>query len=130
MASSTVVLPQGTYAIGTRVLGPATVPLGLTSVELVLDGAAMTDPALQVTLVIDLSLDGGVTWNSPHPDVDPFPIGATFVGGATNEHGGGPLDFYRRGVDFPQPTNAARQIKATITIAGTPLTTKGTLNLT
>lgn len=127
MASQTV-LPPGTYPIGTQALGPATVPVGITEVKLALDGAAMTDPALHVFIGIDISLDNGVTWNSPHPAADPFPIGMTLDGGATNRQGG-PLAAYSLSCNLPDPSNANRKVRATVTIAGTPLTTTGTLTL-
>lgn len=128
MASS-VVLAPGTYAIGTRTLGPANVPLGVTAIELALDGAAMTDPALHVAITLDLSLDGGATWNDPHPAVDPFPVGMTLDGGAKNRQGD-PLAAYTIGTSLPDPTNPNRRVRATVVISGTPLTTSGTLSLT
>lgn len=125
----TVVLPQGTYAIGTRVLGPANVPLGATEIALSLDGGAMTNPALHVAITLDLSLDGGVTWNNPHPQADPFPVGMTLDGGAKNRQGL-PLGTYFIGTTLPDASNPNRRIRATVVISGQALTTAGTLSLT
>lgn len=127
--SSTVVLPAGTYPVGTRVLGPANVPVGTSEIELSLDGAAMTDPALHVAITLDLSLDSGVTWNNPHPQADPFPVGMTLDGGAKNRQGGA-LARYTIGTFLPDSTNPNRRVRATVVISGTPLTTSGTLSLT
>lgn len=127
--ASTVILPQATYPIGTRTVGPANVPQNATKVEMALDGAAMTDPALHVSMTLDLSLDNGATWNLPHPQVDPFPIGMTLDGGALNRQGL-PLATYTLGTQLPDPTNANRKIRMTVTISGTPLTTQGTVTIT
>jgi len=127
--ADTVVLPQGTYPIGTRTLGPATVPVGVTQIELALDGAAMTSPALHVSMALDLSLDGGSTWNTPHPQVDPFPVTMTLDGGAKDRQGN-PLPKYTIGTRLPDPSNANRRVRAVVIISGTALTTSGTLSLT
>ena len=129
--SSTIVLPQGTYPIGTRTLGPATVPLGATSVQLQLDGTSMTDQAMAMSMTLDLSLDAGVTWasDSPSPATNPFPVSCTLNGGAKNR-AGGPLATYLIGTQIPAPSNTQRRIRAVIVISGAPLTTQGTLVLT
>lgn len=128
--ASTIVLPQGTYPIGTRTLGPANVPQGVSSVELQLDGTQMTDPALHLTVGLDLSLDGGATWASTNPGVatDPFPVAMETQGGSKTRTGA-PVPIYNLGTNIPSPSSSTRQIKATVTITGTPLTTKGTLVL-
>lgn len=127
--ADTVVLPQGTYPIGTRVLGPANIPLGVSSISLALDGTSMTNPALHVAITLDLSLDGGVTWNDPHPQVDPFPVGMTLDGGAKNRQGQA-LGTYYIGTILPDASNPNRRIRATVVISGQALTTTGTLTLT
>ena len=129
--ASQIVLPQGTYPIGTRTLGPATVPVGVSHVQLDLDGAAMLDPALHLTIQLDLSLDGGTTWASasPGPATNPLPVTLTTEGGMTTRVGE-PLPSYPLACHLPDPSNANRRVKAVVTIAGTPLTTQGTLTLT
>ena len=125
------VLPQGTYAIGTRAFGPAALAQGLTTVELALDGSAMLDPALQLTVQLDLSLDNGVTWASTNrgPSTDPFPVTIETRGGSKDRFGN-PRATYTLATTLPQPQLATRQVRGTLTIAGTPLTTSGTLTLT
>jgi hypothetical protein len=130
--ASTVVLPQGTYPIGTRMLGPASIPQSVSAFKLALDGMAMTDPALRVRLDIDLSLDNGATWASaqPGPTFNPYPLFMTLSGGATNRAGQPLAEYFLSNDQIPSPASMARQVKATVTIAGAPLTTKGTLTLT
>lgn len=129
MAAITV-LPNGTYAIGTRNLGPASVPQNLTLAKLALDGASMTNPALHVELTLDFSLDGGTTWASTTPSraTDPYPLGITLDGGALDKSGN-PRAEYFVNAPLPDPTNPNRRIRGVVTIAGTPLTTTGTLTL-
>jgi hypothetical protein len=129
--ASIVVLPQGTYPIGTRTLGPANLAQGVSSFKLALDGTAMTDPALHVTIAVDLSLNNGSTWatETPGPTFNPCPLAMTLDGGAT-DRGGNPLPTYFLGTDsIPSPQSSTRRIRAVVTIAGTPLTTQGTLTL-
>lgn len=125
------VLPNGTYPIGTRNLGPTSIPTGLTKAVLSLAGGAMTDPALTVTLQLDLSIDGGATWASTNrgPATDPYPTSSTIRGGGTRPRGGAQTE-YIIGAVLPDPTNPGRQMRGTLTIAGTPLTTTGTLTVT
>ena len=126
--SSTTVLPHGTYAVGTQLLGPAAVATGLTQASLALDrGEWLAGGTLALT--IDLSLDGGVTWNSPHPDVDPYPVGLTAEGGVALDKHGVAYTQTILTVPLPQPASTTRRIRATVTIAGGPLTTTGTLTL-
>lgn len=130
--SSAIVLPQGTYPIGTRILGPAPLAQGVTTFTLALDGAAMTDPALRVRLDVDLSLDGGATWaaDAPGPTFNPFPLFMTLSGGATDRAGNPLPTYFLSSTQIPAPASSTRRIRATVTIAGAPLTTAGTLTLT
>jgi hypothetical protein len=127
--SSQIVLPLGTYPVGSYDLGPATVPLGVTDIKIELVGTSMTDPVLHVEVTLDLSLDGGVTWNAPHPDVDPFPCGMVLSGGALDRQGL-PLPIYSLSCGTPDPTNPDRRVRAHVVISGTALITQGTLVLT
>jgi len=130
--SRSLILPQGTYPIGTRTLGPVTIPLGVTFVALELAGAAMTNPALALTVTLDLSLDGGTTWASVSPSTptDPFPVIATMEGGMLNKQGTFQDPYYLSVTGIPAPTNANRRVRATVVIAGASLTTAITLVLT
>lgn len=130
MATS-IVIPQGTYPIGTFNFGPAPIPSSVSRAEIDLDGTNMTDPALHITLQLDLSVDGGVTWStvSPGPSMVPFPITATMVGGALNRTGQ-PLSIYSLSANVPGVGSTARQVRGSVVISGAPLTTQGTLIIT
>lgn len=124
MATVTV-LPQGTYPPGTRTLGPAAVPKNLSSFTLAFDRTNWAD-GVTLDLTVDLSLDGGVTWN-PHPDVDPFPVGLSAVGGVQLDKNGNPYTTTAVSAAIPQPGSTTRSVRATITIGGGSLTTTATL---
>jgi len=130
--SQIIVLPQGTYPVGSRTLGPAAIPTGVTSASLALDGTAMTNAALSLSLTLDLSLDGGVTWASTSPSqaTDPFPVNVPDMrGGQLDRTGAARATYYISVWGIPAPTNPNRQVRAQVTISGVSLTTKGTLTL-
>lgn len=129
-AQTTVtVLPQGTYAAGTRTLGPVSVPSGVTAFSLSLDRTNWTSVAVKVSLVVDLSLDGGATWNV-HPGADPYPVGLTAEGGTALDKNGNVVQFTTLSAPVPQSTNVNRRVRAILVITGGSLTTNGTLTLT
>lgn len=125
---SIVFLNQGTYVPGTYNLGPASIPAGLSGVTLSLDGTNMTNPALQVSISLDLSLDGGLTWASTNPSsaTNPFPVAMTLAGGAKDKSGN-PLAAYTLTCPIPGSGMTGRQIRATIIVSGQSLVTQGTL---
>ena len=130
--TSQIVLPQGTYAIGSRTLGPVTIPTGVSSASLALSGTSMTNAALSLSLTLDLSLDGGVTWASTAPShaTDPFPVKvADMRGGQLDRSGAARATYYISVWGIPDPNNVNRQVRALVTISGTSLTTQGTLTL-
>jgi hypothetical protein len=126
--AKTVVLPQGTYPVGTRVIGPFTVVTGATEYSFSFDKTNWQDPAVTVDVMFDLSLDGGATWNNPHPAVDPFPCGFTAEGGGLDKHGVSYADV-TFSVLIPQPQNTQRRLRANVIIAGGPLTTSGSVTI-
>jgi|SRR6185436_6960143 len=126
------VLAAGTYPAGSRTLGPVTLPVGLTACALVLDGTTMTDPALRLTVTLDLSLDGGVTWASDVRShaTDPFPVTATMSGGMIDGRTGLQRTTYYLSVGtIPDPTNPNRQARILLTNTVRALTTSGTLTV-
>lgn len=92
----------------------------------------MTDPTLRVTISLDISLDNGTTWSSTNRSAatDPFPVTCVMAGGAVDRRTGTQLLLYSLGVKIPAPQSTTRQIRGTLTIAGTSLTTQGTLVIT
>lgn len=132
MASNTIVLPQGTYPVGSRTLGPSPIAQGISKLSLQLDATAMTDPALIIDMTLDFSPDGGVHWASVAPgfSTDPFPITVKMIGGMRDKNGN-PLTIYHVTVsNIPSQELTTRQMRAFVTISGVPLTTQGSLVLT
>jgi len=117
-----------TNFLGTKNFGPINVPVNLTGALFSMDAANMTDPAMQGSLQMDLSLDNGVTWASTNrgPETDPFPVLMTFVGGAKDRHGN-PVTAYDIQCSFPHPELSTRQLRAQLIVSGVPLTTTATL---
>jgi hypothetical protein len=122
------ILPAATYPPGTRSFGPATVPQNLSHYLLTFDKTSWTDPSITMEVTLDLSLDGGVTWNTPATDVVPFPVGFTAEGGGTDKFGNPYTEVTRDG-GIPQPGTTDRRVRGSMTIAGGSITTSATLNV-
>jgi len=86
---SITLIPLNTYAPGTYNLGPATLNSSYSKLSMVCDGALLSNPATQISLMVDLSLDSGITWASedPTPATNPFPVTITSQGGALDPQG-------------------------------------------
>lgn len=117
-----------TNFLGTRTVGPVSVPLGVTHALITLSAENMIDPAMTGSVQLDLSLDSGATWASTSrgPATDPFPVTMTFQGGTLDKHGV-PVLVYDLNASFPHPEISTRQVQATLTVAGVPLTSTCTL---
>jgi hypothetical protein len=121
-------LANGTYAVGTRNVGPAVLPSTLRSFMVEIAGAAMLNPAMSVIMTLDFSLDG-VTWasESPGPSTNPFPITVKFVGGALDRFGN-PVNPSFRSI-LPSPGLSGRQIRGSLNISGASMTTVITITV-
>jgi hypothetical protein len=123
-------MPQFTVTdfVGTRNFGPINIPQGISQATFSLDAALMTDPAMQGSLQMDLSLDSGATWafSSRGPETDPFPVKMEFVGGALDKHNL-PIPEYLISLTIPHPELATRQLRSQLIVSGAPLTTTATL---
>jgi len=128
-------MPQFTVTnfLGTKNFGPLNVPVDLTGALFSMDGALMTDPAMEGSLQMDFSLDNGATWASTDPSIDtnPFPVIMTFQGGAMTIAKPGkpsvPIPAYYINCVFPHPELTTRQLRAQLIVSGVPLTTTATL---
>lgn len=103
--------------LGQQTSPAVALPVGSTSVVADFDGATMTDPAQQTTLVVDYAQDGTHFIELTR---------STFHSGATVSRGpnaGQPLPVYPVGTDLPQPSVAASRIRGTLIVPDVPLTT-------
>lgn len=108
----TQLLPAGTYAPQSRSIGPASIPTNISWAKIALDVTNNISPAQGISIVIDISLDGGTSW---------LPFVSMARGGASpNEY---PEMSWRGGV--PGEGNPNRRIRAQVTLTGSSLTTTG-----
>lgn len=123
MAAQTIPVFSGTLQPGTRTLPPTVVAVGKTALTLSIDRTNWTDPAVTASMSADLSVDGGVTWLNGW-------VAFTAMGGpnqAPTPMNPNPNISYVN-TDLGDP-NANRKIRASVTIAGGPLTTTVTVVL-
>lgn len=110
MASTVVTIPQLTVTPGApRTAGPVTIPTGLTFAKIAIDrnasgGLNSLTSASVLTLLIEISYDGGSTWG--------LLIQSTQEGGASTIGLTGPS------TDIPDPTNPNRRARGTVTAVG------------
>jgi hypothetical protein len=126
---STIVIPTTTIPAGTRAFGPNTIQPSITSLILELDRTAWVDPALRITVSLDLSLDSGATWSStsPGPATNPFPMSIEAVGGIILDHQGNPLTKTTFGTgNIPNSGQSGRRLRGTFT-NNLDVVTSGTL---
>ena len=119
MAAGSVPIPSGTYGPGTQTVGPRTVSGTLSKASASLNMTNHTNPAVVLTIMIQISVDGGTTWRD--------------MGGC--ERRGGPLGTYPDGspatnlvIQITYPPQSGRQIRASITITGGSIQTSGTFS--
>jgi len=99
---------------GTRAFGPFTVPLGITQIGLAVDITSDADPTKRWDLLLEFSNDGGATWN-PY---DPWPQGCGRSGGVTLDDKGVAVPEAAIFRQLPEPANALRRLRGSITIVG------------
>lgn len=112
---------------GTRTLPSASIPVGYTQFEMVIDRTNWTDPAVKISAQIDLSFDGGATWATPWARLtaEGGPVQpASPLPGAPNPNETTMVS------DLGDPNNAARRARASFTISGGPLVADARLILT
>lgn len=121
---TTLIFPQATYPVGSLTILPQPIPTGLQQVRFSVDVSLHMNPLTQWSILLDLSLDGGVTWIAGY-------IGASRTGA--------PLSIDRNGVvspaawfarSLPEPNNPNRMIRGQSVISGGAITLAGSLVLT
>lgn len=116
-----IVLPTTTLQAGTREIGPANVPNGVTRFELSFDCSTWTNPARSLSCQIEISLDGGTNWR-------PFVAFGLRGTDAPRDKQGVARVFISSSI--PEPANPNRRFRATLTFSGPDWTTTGELTLT
>ena len=101
-----VVLRTLELPVGVTVLGPATITSQWVAVGISIDKATWTNPADKMSLQVDYSTDRGDTWIPK--------------GGFANEPGGGSIVGAM--FNFESQANNNRRVRATVTVAGNPIT--------
>jgi hypothetical protein len=125
----TTVLPAATYHPGTSTTPTLTVAAGLTAVVIAFDKTlGWTDPGVTLEVTLDLSLDGGATWNTPAADVVPFPVAFGAEGGGLDKFGV-PYTEATLSTSLPHPELANRRLRAVVTVAGGDLTTSAAITV-
>lgn len=120
-------LPSALYQPGTQAANRA-IPSGLTLATFSIDVSQMLDPAQNYDVLLDLSLDGGLTFASQYPnDAMPpqfgvYPMRVHRIGGSFVDKNGNPLTAHNIPVPLPDPTNPNRVGRAAITINDRPIT--------
>lgn len=123
MTGSIVAFPLNNYATGSRTTAPHTIPGQISTVTFAVARCTTADPTIwpnqSTTLeaILEVSEDGGATWN-PH-------------GSFTAEGGIAPGRFGGEAAEssgvFPFPGLASVDARLTLTVAGGPLRSFGTL---
>jgi hypothetical protein len=121
-AATINVLADGTYPPGVYEIPATVVPTGYTVGYVRLSRAAWTDPTTRVDWVSQLSQDSGASWEVL---VSGGARGGVVIDASTEL----PRAYSTIGAILPQPANAGRRIKATVTISGGPVTSSVSVEL-
>jgi len=116
MAAGSATIPAGTYGAGLTTFGPVTVAGTLSKASASIDITQHTNPAIVLTVEIEYSADGGVTWRN--------------MGGF--ERKGGPVGHLPDGnpansvvIEITYPPQPNRRIRCLVSITGGSITTSG-----
>ena len=119
--ATTLTIPLTTLPVGTQHLGPSHPPDTESQIVLTIDrtvagGLNSLTPASVLQVTVDQSSDGGTTWQ--------FIAGTTWAGGIILLHGN-PFTTVELVTGLLPGTS--RQLRATVTVTGTPIAVAGTL---
>jgi hypothetical protein len=104
----------GTYGPLSQQLGPVSVPTAVVSFELAIDTSSMTDASSHVFLSVEVSQDGGTTWDS---------LCSFDRDGGAADAAAFPVAKVKSGL--PGAGNASRKLRATLILTGAAITTSG-----
>lgn len=121
MSLVTIPIPAKTYNVGSVQIPPTAVPAGSSSMTIVLDVTQWTNPASVLSVAMEMSTDGGVTWVgggafTTHPNAN-----GQFPGKS-----GAPLSTIMSFWSWP---SSVTHLRGTVTITGTPIQTSGTITV-
>lgn len=124
--ASTFPIPLTTLPVGSRTFGPATVPDADSRVALTVDrtvtgGLNSLDSSSVLTMLAEMSTDGGSTWHAVDIGVAGTQTAWTAVGGTTvytDPHNGQQVTITASSGSWPLFPGTSRRIRATVTVTG------------
>lgn len=116
--AATTVIAGGTLAAGTHSYGPVTIPDVIVGCSLQAETSQHTSPAVSFQLSIEISLDGGVTWQ-PLVSVGRIGQATPPIDPSTG------LPATTAGFTCGLPAGTGRRARGSLVISGGSLTTQG-----
>lgn len=123
--SGAIVAPVASYTAGTRIVGPETIPAGISAILVLLDLRQITSLTADINWTIEYSIDNGISWEfAGGGGIDMSKSGYTLLAGKlTNKDGGpvrmsGSLRLLPR-TDIPRPVRVSFTTNETMTIGAT-----------
>lgn len=125
--AGTIPIPLTSLTVGPHgPFGPANVGTTDSGAEITIDRTVAnglnTKPTAAIACLIEISFDSGTNWQTQSQ--------ATFTGGVRSDPEIGQLNTDYLFVQLPQPGNANRRVRATLTVAGTTVSVAGSLIVT
>jgi len=117
--TTTQVFSSRNYQPGTYNIPSTAIPVGVTKVTMTLNRTNWTNPASKVAFFFERSPDGGATWL--------FEGAFTAEGGAVTGPDGTVATQTSATFSFPDPTNANRKVRGTLTVSGVAFKTDGSI---
>lgn len=115
----TVNIPNRTYQAGIISIPERSVPVGIASAKLTIEAATWDDPSISISVALELSQDGGLTW-SPGG-------GGEAKGGTVDRQGNRNATAWFKW-SWPNPNNPDRKVRGAITVSKA-IKTGGTFDL-
>jgi hypothetical protein len=114
--ATVLTLPIISQPAGVYLFGPATVPLGVVRATAKIDRVPLVSATLRIDWTLELSQDAGVTWLQRD-------AAGTVGGSVINPRTGLPFTVSSFTQTLPNPTNANRRVRGSVTINEVATTT-------